>query len=86
MNEQLKSIIGAGVKAARGASGLTQAVLAEAAGRTTGAISNIERGGSLPLLDLLERIAQVLGCTIAALVEMPAADGASVERGCRPSS
>lgn len=80
MNEKLKSIIGVRVKAARRVTGLTQAALAEAVGRTTEAISNVERGRSLPPLDLLERIAQVLACTLAELVEMPAADGAVVER------
>ena len=80
MSEKLKSIIGARVKAARKARNLTQSALAEAVDRTTEAISNIERGKSLAPLDLLERFGVVLDCTIAALVEMPASDGADVER------
>ena len=80
MNEKLKSIIGARVKAARKACNLTQAALAEAVDRTTEAISNIERGKSLPPLDLLERLGAVVDCTVAALVEMPTGDGASAAR------
>ena len=80
MSEKLKSIIGARVKAARKACNLTQSALAEAVDRTTEAMSNIERGKSLPPLDLLERLGVVLNCTIAAMVEMPAGDGADIER------
>jgi len=81
VNENLKSIIGARVKAARKANNLTQSALAEAVHRTIEAISNIERGKSLPPLDLLERIGEVLGCSVGALVEVPAADGSSPRSG-----
>ena len=80
MNENLKTIIGARVKAGRKARNLTQAALAEAVHRTTEAISNLERGKSLPPLDLLERIGEALDCSIAALVEVPAVSGTYAER------
>lgn len=80
MNENLKSIIGARVKAARKANNLTQSALAEAVNRTIEAISNVERGKSLPPLDLLERIGGELNCTLAALVDAPATDGPGTER------
>jgi transcriptional regulator with XRE-family HTH domain len=80
VNENLKSIIGARVKAARKSRNLTQSALAEAVLRTTEAISNLERGKSLPPLDLLERIGEVLDCSIAALVEVPASGGTTAER------
>lgn len=69
MSNNLKPIIGIRVRAARKASGLTQARLAEAVNRTVEAISNIERGRSLPPLDLLDAIARVLGCSLPALVD-----------------
>lgn len=80
MNGNLKSIIGARVKAARRSAGLTQAQLAEAVERTVEAISNIERGRSLPPLDLLERIAGETGCLLAELVSVPQEGRLPVER------
>lgn len=80
MNHDLKSIVGARVKAARKAAGLTQAQLAEAIDRTVEAVSNIERGKSLPPLDLLERIADETQCPLARLVEVPEGDGQPAER------
>jgi len=80
VNEQLKSIVGARVKAARKASNLTQAQLAEAVERTVEAISNIERGKSLPPLDLLARIARLTDCALTSLVEAPVGDGKVSER------
>jgi transcriptional regulator with XRE-family HTH domain len=80
VNENLKSIIGVRVKAARKANNLTQSALAEAVNRTVEAISNIERGKSLPPLDLLERIGEELNCTAAALIDVPAQGGPGAER------
>lgn len=80
MNHDLKSIVGARIKAARKAAGLTQAQLAEAIDRTVEAISNIERGRSLPPLDLLGRIAGEINCPLSALVDMSAYERASPER------
>ena len=80
MSKHLKSIIGSRVKAARRAAGLTQASLAEQIGRTTEAVSNIERGRSLPPLDLLEKIAELTGCSLPDLVEPADGEGARPER------
>ncbi len=80
MSKDLKSIIGARVKAARRAAGLTQAVLAERIDRTVETVSNIERGRSLPPLDVLDQIADLTNCPLSALVEMPSEDGRLSER------
>lgn len=80
VSNKLKSIVGARVKAARKSSNLTQARVAEAVDRTVEAISNIERGRSLPPLGLLERIAELTGCPLSSLVEAPSGDGTVSER------
>ena len=80
MKHNLKSVVAVRVRAARRAKGVTQAALAEAVDRTTEAISNIERGKSLPPLDLLQRIAEVTGSSVAMLVEEPTANGPVGER------
>lgn len=80
MTQDLKSLIGTRVRAARKAKKLTQAALAEAISRTTEAISNIERGRNLPPLDRLQQIGEVLDISLADLVEEPAADGPAHER------
>lgn len=80
MKHDLKSIVGARVRAARKSAGLTQARLAEAVDRTVEAVSNIERGKSLPPLDLLELIARETDCPLASLVDVPADDSATPER------
>ncbi len=80
MSKDLKSIIGARVKAARRAAGLTQAILAERIDRTVETVSNIERGRSLPPLDVLDQIADLTNCPLSGLVEMPCDDGRLSER------
>lgn len=80
VKHDLKSIVGARVRAARKSAGLTQARLAEAVDRTVEAVSNIERGRSLPPLDLLELIARETDCPLASLVDVPADDSATPER------
>ena len=80
MNTDLKSIIGARVKAARRAVGLTQAVLAERIDRTVETVSNIERGRSLPPLGILDKIAGLTNCPLSSLVEIPTEDGRMSER------
>ncbi len=80
MNTELKSIIGARVKAARRAAGLTQAVVADRIDRTVEAVSNIERGRSLPPLDVLDKIATLTNCPLSSLVEAPTEGGRLSER------
>lgn len=76
----LKLIVGARLRAARKSAGITQSRLAEACGRTVEAISNIERGISLPPLDVLDLAAEALGVTLADLVEAPHGQGNVQER------
>lgn len=59
---------------------MTQAQLAEALARTVEAISNIERGRSLPPTDLLQRAAEVLEVDIAQLIETSVVGGSIGER------
>ena len=80
MIQDLKLTVGARLRAARRAAGLTQAQLAEAVSRTVEAISNIERGRNLPPLDLLDRAAKVLNCTLVELVRPVAGEGNVSER------
>lgn len=56
----LKASIGARVRAARTRRKLTQQQVADQIERTTEAVSNIERGVSLPGIDTLERLSEVL--------------------------
>ena len=55
------------VREFREAAGLTQAELAQAAGLTVGAISQIERGENEPKLGTAASIARVLGTSVDAL-------------------
>ena len=61
MSEDLKHFIAGQVRSRRKAQGMRQAQLAEAIGKTSEAISNIERAKSLPALDTLMAIAEALG-------------------------
>lgn len=58
--ELLRRRIGSRVRASRRAKNLTQEQLAAQVGRTTEAISNIERAASLPPLDTLSQIGEAL--------------------------
>lgn len=69
MGTELGRIVGLRVKRAREASGLTQSQLAERIDRTKEAVSNIERGVSLPALDTLQAICDVTGVPLTAVVE-----------------
>lgn len=72
--EQLKNDIGARIRAARDAKRLTQGQLAEAVNRSVEAISNIERGASLPPLDTLSDICAVCDLTLGDIFDNPAKD------------
>lgn len=52
------------ITAARGTAGLNQAKLAELAGITPSAISQIEKGDRIPSLPVLKRIAQTLNVSV----------------------
>lgn len=60
MSDELKRSISARVLAARNHAGLTQEQLAEAVDRSVEALSNIERGVSLPTIDTVDRIAKAV--------------------------
>ena len=60
MSDELKLTIAAKVTAERRAAHLSQAELGERIDRTAEAISNIERGKSLPALDTLLAISEAL--------------------------
>lgn len=64
MDTDLKQFIGGQLRALRRNAKLNQAELAERIERTSEAISNIERGKSLPALDTLIAIAQVLNVPV----------------------
>lgn len=61
----LKHRLGATIRAYRQARNLTQEQVAEAIERTPEAVSNIERGHSLPSLDTMERLAAAFGIALA---------------------
>ncbi len=80
MTQDLKLIVGARLRAARRAKNMTQSQLAEAVSRTVEAVSNVERGLSLPPLDVLDRAAEVLEVSLAELIAPSEADGNMQER------
>ncbi len=64
MTDSLRQIIGGQVRTARTAKRWTQTELASRIDRSVEAISNIERGISLPTIETLERIASTTGTDI----------------------
>lgn len=66
--EALRTTIGRRVQSARKATGITQHDLAERIGRSVEAVSNIERGASLPPLDTLSAICIALEVDLTDLV------------------
>lgn len=67
----MKHSLGIRIRGFRQARHLTQELVAEAVERTPEAISNIERGQSLPSLDTLERLSRVLSIPLAEFFEKP---------------
>ena len=67
MSENLKRTIGARLKVARTAKGLTQEKLAESIGKTEETVSNIERGKSLPSIETMLDICMALGLELGDL-------------------
>jgi transcriptional regulator with XRE-family HTH domain len=65
--EHLKQQVGLAVRTARKRRKLTQEMLAGDAGVSMETISNVERGVTLPTLDVLFKIARVLPLDLAAL-------------------
>lgn len=80
MSVDLKKLVGTRIRATRRIAGLTQAALAEAVDRTEEAISNIERGHSLPKLELLLKLCEALGISLSELVELAPEDEQQSQR------
>lgn len=70
----MKRGLGIRIRGFRQARHLTQEQVAEAIERTPEAISNIERGQSLPSLDTLERLSKVLSVPLTEFFEEPGAN------------
>lgn len=71
MSTELKRSLGRRVQVARADAKLTQEQLAERIDRSPEAVSNIERGVSLPTIDTLERIARALAVNLAFFFDHP---------------
>jgi transcriptional regulator with XRE-family HTH domain len=71
MVSDLKIVIGARIRAAREAAGMSREQLAAHVGRTPEALGNIERGVSLPPLDTLGSISEALGVALSEFVKRP---------------
>lgn len=76
MSDQLKSLVGQRIKAARNQHGLTQERLAEIADCHIDTLSLIERGKTLPSVEILLRLSEALELDIATLLK----GAASVEK------
>lgn len=68
MKRELNRTIGLRVKRSREAAGLTQEKLAELIDRSKEAVSNIERGVSLPGLDTIQTICEVTKVSMTSIV------------------
>lgn len=66
-----------GLRARRKAAGMTLQDVAEAMGCSINAVALWERGGSLPTVDRLPRLAEVLGCTVDELYQDFTGEGAT---------
>jgi transcriptional regulator with XRE-family HTH domain len=66
----LRQLLGANIKIYRNACKLSQAKLAEQAGTATNYISAIEAGRRFPSVEMLEKIAFVLGIDVPELFSM----------------
>lgn len=83
MKRELNRTIGLRVKRSREAAGLTQERLAELIDRSKEAVSNIERGVSLPGLDTIQTICEVTNVPMTSIIEDTDDDQRSVELRAR---
>ena len=67
MASDLKSVLGAKVRAARESAGLSQEQLAERINRTPETISNVERGKTMPAIETLQALCSALGLRLPEL-------------------
>ncbi|MBB5867070.1 transcriptional regulator with XRE-family HTH domain [Allocatelliglobosispora scoriae] len=75
--------LGARIRAARGAAGLSLDALAEVSGVSRSMVSEVERGTKTPSVLVLDRLATALGTSIAALLDEPVRDAVVVLRHAR---
>jgi len=80
MKRELSRTIGFRIKRAREAAGLTQEQLAGLIDRTKEAVSNIERGVSLPGLDTLQTICDATKVPLTILLEANEEDAAALDQ------
>lgn len=85
MKEAWKLQIGAALREARGRADLTQEQLADRVGMSAEAISNIERGSSLPTLETLYKIAVAVNSSISDLIGEPPSSLKSQKRSALES-
>jgi len=71
-DEELARVIGANVRAARTAAGLTQGALSERTGIAIPNISRLEAGTHLPSVATLKKVSDVLEVPICSLLDPPA--------------
>lgn len=76
----LKNRVGLRIKTLRKERGLTQEELAEKIDRTKDAVSNLERGLSLPSFETLETMSKVFDVPIRDFFDLEGEEGADRER------
>jgi len=75
--EQLQQSLGEAARAARERLGLTQAQVARQAGIAANVYGRIERGGMMPAVPTLRKLARILGISADALLALSPADVAA---------
>ncbi len=75
--EQLQQSLGEVARAARERLGLTQAQVARQAGIAANVYGRIERGGMMPAVPTLRKLARILGISADALLALSSADVAA---------
>ncbi len=77
---ETKHRVGLRVRAVRRARGITQEELGGLIGRSTDAVSNLERGVNLPSFETLERLSRELGVPIREFFDFPEDRGLDARR------
>jgi transcriptional regulator with XRE-family HTH domain len=85
-DDLLQKRIGEAARTAREALGLTQAQVANAAGMSPPVYGRIERGGMMPSVPTLRRIAAALGVSPAVLLDMSAQEVPSSRNDLSPET
>lgn len=66
--EKYSHRVASAIRARREGAGITQAAFADAVGVSVSAVYNWENGHRAPVLDMLPKIAEALGCTVSELM------------------